>query len=418
MKPLLFAPLLLACTFATAQTPTSAATPAAAPQRAVATPTPAPQPTRATPSPASPSTPVPPPPTLSAKSWVLMDYLTGQVLASHEPDARVAPASITKVMTSYVISSELAAGKIRLEDPVHISEHAWRGGGAATDGSTSFLPVNQSVPLKDLLYGMVIQSGNDASIALAEHAAGSEQTFAELMNQHARRLDMSGTHYVNSHGLHAEDHYTTARDVALLSQALIRDHPADYPIYAIKEFTYNGITQHNRNTLLWRDASIDGIKTGHHSQAGYCLAASAKRGDVRMIAVVMGTSGEKVRADEAQALLEYGFRFFESHLLYAANATVAEPQLWKGTVPAARLGLAQAATITIPRGAYSRLQATVNVQKPLIAPLAKGQKVGTLVVTLDGKPVHEAPLVALADFPLGGFFKRLSDGAVLWWQSD
>jgi len=401
MKSFLFAPLLLACAFAQAQIPV-----------------PAPQPSAASPAAATPATPVPPPPTLSAKSWVLMDHLTGQVLASHDGEVRVAPASITKVMTSYVISSELAAGKIKLDDPVHISEHAWRGGGAATDGSTSFLPVNQTVPLKDLLYGMVIQSGNDASIALAEHAAGSEQTFAELMNQHARRLGMSGTHYVNSHGLQAEDHYTTARDVAVLSRALIRDFPEDYKIYAIKEFTYNGITQHNRNTLLWRDATIDGIKTGHHSQAGYCLAATAKRGDARMIAAVMGTSGEKVRADEAQALLNYGFRFFESHQIYAANATVAEPELWKGAVPTAKLGLANNATITIPRGAYARLQATVNVPKPLLAPLVKGQNVGTLVVTLDGKPVHEAPLVALEDFPLGGFFKRLSDGAVLWWQSD
>ncbi len=382
------------------------------------TPAPQPRPNATTATAALPATPVPPPPTLTAKSWVLMDHLTGQVLASHEPDLRVAPASITKVMTSYVVSSELAAGKIKLEDPVHISEFAWRGGGAATDGSTSFLPVNATVPLRELLYGMVIQSGNDASIALAEHAAGSEATFAELMNQHARRLGMSGTHYVNAHGLPAEDHYTTSRDVALLSRALIRDFPEDYKVYAVKEFTYNGITQHNRNTLLWRDASIDGIKTGHHSQAGYCLAASAQRGDARMIAVVMGTSGEKVRADEAQSLLNYGFRFFESHKLYDANAVVAEPELWKGQVPTAKLGVARAAMITIPRGAYPRLEAKINVQKPLVAPLVQGQRVGSLVVALDGKPVYEAPLVALETFPQGGFFKRLSDGTVLWWQSD
>ena len=397
--PIVF--LMFAAALAQAQSP------------APATPAPA-----AIPAPAQPATPVPPPPTLSAKSWVLMDHLTGQVLAAHEPDLRVAPASLTKVMTSYVVSSELAAGKLKPDDAVRISEHAWRGGGAATDGSTSFLPVNQTVPLKDLLYGMIIQSGNDASIALAEHAAGSEATFAELMNQHARRLGMTGTHYVNAHGLHADDHYTTARDVALLSRALIRDFPEDYAIYAVKEFTFNGITQHNRNSLLWRDASIDGIKTGHHSQAGYCLAASAKRGESRMIAVVMGTSGEKVRADEAQSLLNYGFRFFESHQLYAANAVVAEPELWKGQVPTAKLGLAQDAKVTIPRGAYARLQATVQVPNPLLAPLSRGANVGTLVVTLDGKPVYEAPLVALEDFPQGGFFKRLSDSTVLWWRSD
>ena len=401
-----FLSLLLAAATLSAQTPA----PQPQPQPQAAAPTPAPA--------AQPATPVPPPPTLTAKSWVLMDHLTGQVLASHEADMRVAPASITKVMTSYVVSSELAAGKIKLEDPVHISEHAWRGGGAATDGSTSFLPVNQTVPLKDLLYGMVIQSGNDASIALAEHAAGSEATFAELMNQHARRLGMTGTHYVNAHGLHADDHYTTARDVALLSRALIRDFPEDYKIYAVKEFTYNGITQHNRNTLLWRDASIDGIKTGHHSQAGFCLAASAERNGSRMIAVVMGTTGEKIRADEAQSLLNYGFRFFESHQLYAANALVAEPELWKGQVPTAKLGVAADAKITIPRGAYPRLQATINVPKPLLAPLAKGQNVGTIVVKLDEKTIYEAPLVALEEFPEGGFFKRLSDSTVLWWRSD
>lgn len=382
--------------------------------------TPAPQP-QPTPRPAVPTAadmPIPPPPTLSAKSYLLMDYLTGQVLAAKEPELRVAPASLTKVMTSYVVSAELAAKKVKFDDAVPISEHAWRGGGAGTDGSTSFLPVNQSVPLKDLLYGMVIQSGNDASIALAEHVAGSEETFAELMNQHARRLGLSGTHYVNAHGLHAEDHYTTAYDVARLSRALIHDFPEDYKVYALKEFTYNGITQHNRNTLLWRDPAVDGIKTGHHSNAGYCLAATAKRGDTRMIAVVMGASGEKVRANEAQALLNYGFRFFESHKLYGAGATVAEPELWKGVAINARLGVARDAVISVPRGAYSRLKATMNVPQPLLAPLAKGQKVGALIVTLDEKTVFEAPLIALEDYPQGGFFKRLSDAALLWWKSD
>ena len=404
MKSPLFVSLLLAAATLSAQTP--------APQ-------PQPQPQVAAPAPAAqPSTPVPPPPTLTAKSWVLMDHLTGQVLASHEADTRVAPASITKVMTSYVVSSELAAGKIKLEDPVLISEHAWRGGGAATDGSTSFLPVNQTVPLKDLLYGMVIQSGNDASIALAEHAAGSEATFAELMNQHARRLGMTGTHYVNAHGLSSPEHYTTALDIARLSRALIRDFPEDYKVYALKEFTYNGITQHNRNTLLWRDPSVDGIKTGHHSGAGYCLAASAQREGTRLIAVVMGTTGEKVRADEAQSLLNYGFRFFETHRLYAAGATVAEPELWKGEAETAKLGVAADLPITLPRGSYERLKATMNVPKPLVAPLAKGQQIGTLSVALDGKVLTEAPLVALEDYPEGGFFSRLGDAIVLWWESD
>ena len=362
--------------------------------------------------------PVPPAPTLSARSWVLMDFATGQVLAGKDPELRVEPASITKVMTSYVVSAELAHGKVKLDDAVFISEHAWRGGGAGTDGSTSFLPVNQTVPLKDLLYGMVIQSGNDASIALAEHVGGSEQTFAQLMNEYAGKLGLAGTHYVNAHGLSAPEHYTTALDVARLSLALIADFPEDYKVYAIKEFTFNEITQHNRNTLLWRDPSVDGIKTGHHSGAGYCLAASAQREGMRLIAVVMGASGEKVRADEAQALLNYGFRFYETHTLYAAGATVASPTLWKGEAGTAALGVAADARVTIPRGAYARLQATMNVPKPLLAPLAKGAEVGNLAVALDGKPLVEVPLVALADYPEGGFFKRLGDAALLWWESD
>jgi D-alanyl-D-alanine carboxypeptidase (penicillin-binding protein 5/6) len=394
--PLFFAAVLLGASPAFAQTPAPAAPAPAAPAAAPA--------------------PIPPAPDLSAKSYVLMDYLTGTVLADKNAIERVAPASITKVMTSYVVSAEIAAGKVRRDDAVFISENAWRGGGAKTDGSTSFLPVNQSVPLKDLLYGMIVQSGNDASIALAEHVAGSEATFAELMNQYARRLGLTDTHYVNSHGLPAEGHYTTALDTANLSRALIRDYPEDYEVYALREFTFNGITQHNRNTLLWRDPSVDGIKTGHHSTAGYCLAASAKRGDTRLIAVVMGAKSEKVRADEAQALLNYGFRFFESHTLYRADAKVAEQTLWKGEANKAELGVAKDALITIPRGAYARLAATMNVAQPLIAPLTKGQAVGQITVTLDDKTVLEAPLVALKDYPEAGFFKRLSDSVWLWWE--
>lgn len=389
----------------------SAALPLAAQTPAPAVPKPG-----AAPAPTALNVPIPPAPTLSAKSYVLMDYLTGQVLAEKEGEQPLPPASLTKIMTSYVVSAELAAGKVKLEDPVFISEHAWRGGGAKTDGSTSFLPVNQSVPLKDLLYGMIIQSGNDASIALAEHVAGSEETFAQLMNDYAKKLGLTHTHFVNAHGLPAEGHETTAMDVARLSRALIHDFPEDYKIYSVKEFAFNGITQHNRNTLLWRDASVDGIKTGHHSTAGFCLSASAKRGDTRLIAVVMGTSGEKVRADEAQALLNYGFRFFESHKLYTAGQQVSEADLWKGEAVKAKLGVASDSLITIPRGAYERLKATMNVQKPLVAPLTKGQKVGTVTVELDGKQVLETPLVALEEYPEGGFFKRLGDSIMLWFE--
>jgi D-alanyl-D-alanine carboxypeptidase (penicillin-binding protein 5/6) len=377
-------------------------------------PTPAAQPQPA----AAPQPATPPPPTLGAKSYVLMDFVSGQVLAAREPELAVEPASITKVMTSYIVAAELAAGKIKPDDPVFISENAWRTGGAGTDGSTSFLQVNAKVPLDDLVRGMVVQSGNDASIALAEHLAGSEETFAGLMNEYAKRLGLTGTHYANATGLSAEGHLTTALDVARLSRALIRDFPEHYKTYAIKEYSWNGITQHNRNALLWRDTSVDGIKTGHTSRAGYCLSASARRGDTRLIAVVMGTASEKARADEAQALLNYGFRFFESQTLYKAGVVVAEPDLWKGEAVKARLGVVADALVTIPRGSYERLQATINVPKPLLAPLAKGQSIGTLNVALDGKPVFEAPLVALEDYPEGGFFKRLGDAVILWWSSE
>jgi D-alanyl-D-alanine carboxypeptidase (penicillin-binding protein 5/6) len=371
------------------------------------------------PQPAAPaSAPTPPPPTLTARSFVLMDFASGQVLASREPEMPVEPASITKVMTSYIVAAELANGKVKPTDDVFISEKAWRVGGAGTDGSTSFLQVNSRVPLEALLRGMVVQSGNDASIALAEHVAGSEETFAALMNDYAARLGMTGSHFANATGLPAEGHLTTALDVARLGRALIRDFPEHYKQYSIKEFTWNGITQHNRNTLLWRDPSVDGIKTGHTSRAGYCLASSAKRGDMRLIAVVMGTAGEKVRADESQALLNYGFRFFESQTLYKAGAEVAAPDLWKGEAPKAKLGLAADAQVTIPRGSYARLQATVNVPKPLLAPLAQGQQVGNLSVKLDDKVVFEAPLVALEAYPEGGFFKRLGDAVMIWWSSD
>lgn len=371
------------------------------------------------PQPAAPAAaPTPPPPTLSAKSFVLMDFASGQVLAAREPEMPVEPASITKVMTSYIVAAELANGKVKPTDEVFISENAWRTGGAGTDGSTSFLQVNSRAPLEVLLRGMVVQSGNDASIALAEHVAGSEETFAALMNDYAARLGMTGSHFANATGLPADGHVTTALDVARLGRALIRDYPEHYKQYSIKEFTWNGITQHNRNTLLWRDPSVDGIKTGHTSRAGYCLASSAKRGDMRLVAVVMGTAGEKVRADESQALLNYGFRFFESQTLYKAGAEVAAPDLWKGEAPKAKLGLAADAQVTIPRGSYGRLQATVNVPKPLLAPLAQGQQVGNLSVKLDDQVVFEAPLVALEAYEEGGFFKRLGDAAILWWQSD
>ena len=419
--PFLFAPAVL---LALAGVAVHADPPAPAAQAPAATPAlPTPQPV-AKPAPATPvpgatgAGPTPPAPAIDAKSWVLMDYASGQVLAESNMDQRVAPASITKVMTSYVVSAEMAQGKIHLDDQVFISERAWRSGGAGTDGSTSFLQLDSKVSLKDLLYGMIIQSGNDAAIALAEHTAGSEETFAQLMNQYAAQLGMTGTHYVDSSGLPNPDHYTTARDVALLSRALIRDYPDEYKIYAVKDFEWNGITQHNRNTLLWRDSTVDGIKTGHTSEAGFCLATSALRGDQRLIAVVMGAPSEKQRADDNQELLNYGFRFFETHKLYAANKPLATPVLWKGATPTVGLGVGDDVLVTLPRGRYGDLKASVDMPARLVAPLQKGQKIGTLKVQLDGKTLVEQPLIALEEAPEGGFFKRLYDGTVMWFKGD
>ena len=378
-----------------------------------------PQPRPMTPQPA-PASPLPTPaaPEFDAASWVLMDYASGNILASKNPDTRVEPASITKVMTDYVVSAEVASGKVHLDDQVFISENAWRSGGAGTDGSTSFLKVNSSVPLKDLLYGMIIQSGNDAAIALAEHVAGSEATFAELMNAYAKRLGLDGSHFVNASGYPADDHYMTARDIAVLSRALIHDFPEDYAISAVKQFEWNGITQHNRNSLLWRDPSVDGIKTGHTSAAGFCLAASAKRGDQRMIAIVMGAPSEKARSDDAQALLNYGFRFFETHKVYDAGVPLATPKLWKGVESTLPVGVAEDVLVTVPRGQYDKLKASLDLPAHLVAPFTKGQPVGQLVIALDGKNVVEKPLLSLENAPQGGFFSRNWDALMLWWQAD
>jgi D-alanyl-D-alanine carboxypeptidase (penicillin-binding protein 5/6) len=400
-----------------AQSQPKDSTPAPAPNESAA-PVPGDSAQPPAPRPGALNVPTPPPPSITAKSWVLMDFTTGQTLGDSNPDERVEPASITKVMTSYVVSAELAAGKIKMDDEVFISENAWRSGGAGTEGSTSFLALNSKVPLKDLFYGMVIQSGNDAAIALAEHIAGSEQTFAELMNQYAGKLGMSGTHFVNASGLPDPNHYTTAHDIAVLSRALIHDYPEEYKIYAIKEFEWNGIKQHNRNSLLWRDSTVDGIKTGHTKDAGYCLTTSAKRGDQRLIAVVMGTSSEKQRADDNQSLLNYGFRFYETHKLYDADKPLTTPELWKGTNNTIALGVADDVLVSMPRGRYKDLKASMDLPNRLIAPFTKGQKVGTLHVMLDGKPLAERPLVALADAPAAGFWGRMSDGILLWFKGD
>jgi D-alanyl-D-alanine carboxypeptidase (penicillin-binding protein 5/6) len=353
----------------------------------------------------------------TSKAWILMDYATGQVLAGENYDTQLEPASITKVMTSYVIAAEMASGKIKGTDQVMMSEHAWREGGAGTEGSYSGFPVNKTAPLVDMEKGMVVQSGNDAAIALAEHVAGSEAAFAQLMNAYAQRIGMKQSHFVNPHGLPAEGHVTTAHDLARLGRALIRDYPDSYAYNKIKELTVGPITQPNRNLLLWRDPSVDGIKTGHTTSAGYCLMASAKRGDQRLISVVMGDTSENQRAVDAQALLNWGFRFYETHAMYNANKPLATPNVWKGARNTVSVGVAQPLLVSIPRGKYEQLKANMDLPKSLIAPIAKGQKLGTVKVTLDGKLVAQSPLVALEAVEEGGFFKRLWHELLMWWQS-
>ena len=353
----------------------------------------------------------------TSKAWLIMDYATGQVLAGENIDTPVEPASITKVMTSYVIAAEMAAGKVKATDQVMMTENAWRSGGAGTDGSYSGFEVNQTAPLIDMEKGMVVQSGNDAAIALAEHVAGSEQAFAQLMNAYAKKIGMKASHFVNPHGLTAEGHLTTARDLAILGRALVRDFPEAYSYNKIKELTVGPITQPNRNLLLWRDPSVDGIKTGHTSAAGYCLMASAKRGDQRLITVVMGDTSENQRAVDSQALLNWGFRFYESHKLYDANKSLAQPKVWKGAANQVPVGVSQALLVSTPRGKYDRLKASMDLPQSLEAPIAKGQKLGMVKVTLDGKEVASAPLVALQAVEEGGFFKRLWHSLLMWWQS-
>lgn len=379
--------------------------------------TPQPAPTPAAPAALSDALPVPPPPEVVGEAWALMDYATGQILAGENVDQRVEPASITKVMTSYVIAAEMKAGKIKPTDPVMMSENAWRSGGAGTDGSYSGFEVNKTAPLIEMEKGMVVQSGNDAAIALAEHVAGSEDAFASLMNAYAKRIGMKNSNFVNAHGLSAENHYSTPRDLALLGRAMVRDYPEEYAYNKIKEYTVGPITQRNRNLLLWRDPSVDGIKTGHHSGAGYCLMASAKRGDQRLISVVMGSTSESQRATDSLALLNWGFRFHETHKLYDAGKAIATPKLWKGEANEVRLGVARPLLVSMPRGKYDQLKPMMDVPRTLVAPIAKGQAVGNVRVTLDGKVIAQAPLVAIDGVAEGGFFKRLWHELLMWWES-
>jgi D-alanyl-D-alanine carboxypeptidase (penicillin-binding protein 5/6) len=355
--------------------------------------------------------PVPAPPTVAGTGHLLLDMHSGRILAESNADARLEPASLTKIMTAYVVFRELQHGNLKLEDEVLVSEKAWK-----TPGSRMFIEVGKRVAVQDLLRGMVVQSGNDASVALAEHIAGSEETFAGLMNEHARRLGMLNTHFVNATGLPDPEHYTTPRDVAKVTAAMIREFPELYKLYSEREFVWNGIKQPNRNLLLWRDESVDGVKTGHTEAAGYCLVSSAAREGMRLIAVVMGTSSENARATESLSLLNYGFRFFETHRLYAAGDALVRTRVWKGAQEELPLGLAQDLYVTIPRRQYDKLQARTEVNSLIEAPVSQGDALGRVIVDLDGAPVTEVPLIALTDIAEGGIFQTAIDSVLMLFE--
>jgi D-alanyl-D-alanine carboxypeptidase (penicillin-binding protein 5/6) len=355
--------------------------------------------------------PIPAPPQLGAVGYLLVDFASDRVIAEKAADVPVEPASITKLMTAYAVFKALEQNQIALDDQVRVSEKAWR-----TQGSRMFIEVDTQVSVEDLLRGMIIQSGNDASVALAEHVAGSEETFVGLMNQHAAMLGMTGTNFENPTGLPGDNHVMTARDIALLAKAIVDEFPDYYGLYSEREFTYNGIRQHNRNSLLWRDQSVDGLKTGHTDAAGYCLVTSAERDGMRLISVVLGASSPEARADASQALLGYGFRFFETHRLYSRGEEITTARVWKGEPQVAALGLTEDLYVTIPRGKYESLSAVMDLSTDLVAPLQPQVAVGAVRVSLDGEPVSDVPLVLLHEVAQAGFLARLKDEITRWLQ--
>ena len=355
--------------------------------------------------------PIPKPPAIGAKAYILQAYTSGRVIAEENADQPVEPASITKLMTAYVVFNELASGNITLDDQVTISEKAWR-----TPGSRMFVEVGKKVAVKDLIQGMIIQSGNDATVALAEYIAGSEDTFAALMNRHAEELGLTGSHFMNSTGLPDSEHYMTARDIALLASRLIEQYPEYYKWYSVKEYTYNDITQKNRNKLLWQDESVDGMKTGFTDSAGYCLVTSAKRDGMRLISVVLGTDSPNARISASQSLLNYGFRFFETHKLYSAGKELATSRIWKGEIESLPLGLTKDLYVTIPRGRYESLNASMNINNRIVAPVAAGTALGSVKVMLGDDLVAEQQLVSLQNVNEGSFWQRITDEALLYFE--
>lgn len=348
-------------------------------------------------------------PIIAARNYLLQDFHSGQVLVEKESDTQIDPASLTKIMTAYIVFEQLREGKIQLTDEVKISEKAWR-----SIGSRMYLEVSTKVSVDLLLKGMIIQSGNDAAIALAEHIAGSEEKFVEIMNEYTQKLGLTHTHYTNCTGLTAEGHYSTARDLSKIARKLIQEFPEYYRLYSEKEFTYDNVTQSNRNLLLWRDKSVDGLKTGYTEAAGYCLIASAKRGGMRLISVILGTTSKKARADESQKLLEYGFTTYETYQLYQANEILNTETVWQGAVNKVELGLNEPLYVTIPKGQYANLKAMLYIDKHIVAPVATGKQYGTLRLNLAELALAEYPIIALHDVAEGNLWQQATD--FIWLQ--
>jgi D-alanyl-D-alanine carboxypeptidase (penicillin-binding protein 5/6) len=348
--------------------------------------------------------PIPDPPALIATSYILVDFESGRVLAEKNPDDHIEPASITKLMTAYLVDKAIADGDITLEDMVTISEKAWR-----MKGSKMFVEVGKQVSVEKLMKGLIIQSGNDASVALAEHVAGSESAFAGYMNHQAQLLGMSNTNFVNATGWPNKDHYSSARDIATLTQAVIREFPESYRYYKEREYTFNKIRQFNRNRLLWRDESVDGVKTGHTEAAGFCLVASARRDEMRLISVVLGTESDKARTQSSQSLLNYGFRFFETHQLYRAEEILKSARVWYGDQEQVNMGVGKEIHITIPRGRYRDLDATMEIDREISAPIARGQQLGRVSIKLDDELILSEDIVAMQAVAAGSFFARAMD---------
>ena len=355
---------------------------------------------------------VAPAPSLAVKAYLLTDFNSGTIIAMHKKDERVEPASLTKIMTAYVTFDAIQQGHLKLDQTLPVSEKAWK-----VEGSKMFIEPNKPVTVDELLHGMIIQSGNDASITLAEGVAGSEEQFAQMMNKQASKLGMKNTNYMNATGLPDKAHYTSASDLAILASALIRDFPLEYRrLYSVKEYTYNKITQPNRNRLLWLDANVDGMKTGHTESAGYCLISSAKRGDTRLISVLLGAVSETMRASESQKLLNYGFQFYESTLVYKQNQTINTMRVFKGQEKMVSATINQDFYLTLPKGDYINVKANMISQQPLIAPIKMGQTIGKIKFTLNGKVINEQKIVAAKSIDEAGFIGRMIDSIKLMWQ--